>query len=182
MTISRLSSLILYKWMGFSTEVTQPLPEKCIIALAPHTSNWDFIIGILYSRAEAFESHFLIKKDWFFWPMGPIMRRLGGVPVYRDKRLHTTDLIAQKAIHLPSFRVCITPEGTRKANSQWKKGFYYIALKGGMPILLYGLDYARKRIVCTRTFIPTGDVERDMQEIKQYYKTFKGKHPKRFAL
>lgn len=180
--IGRLSSIVLYRWMGYQLQVTQDVPRKCIIALAPHTSNWDFVMGILYSRAEGLKSSFLIKKDWFFWPVGPVMRRLGGIPVYRDKRLHTTDLIARQARQASSFRLCITPEGTRKANAEWKKGFYYIALKSGIPILLYGLDYERKRIVCTRTFHPTGDVEADMHEIKQYYRKFKGKHPKRFAL
>ena len=180
--IARLSSVVLYRWMGYQKQVTETVPRKCIIALASHTSNWDFIMGILYSRAEGLESRFLIKKDWFFWPMGPIMRRLGGIPVYRDKKSRTTDRIARQALDASSFRLCITPEGTRKANAQWKLGFYYIALKSKMPILLYGLDYESKKIVCTRTFHPTADVEADMQALKQYYWNFRGKHPRRFAL
>lgn len=168
--------------MGYKTQVTVQRPSKYIIALAPHTSNWDFIIGHLYLWAEGFRCSFLIKKEWFFWPMCYVMRQLDGIPVYRTKSQGSTDIIAQQAIQSDTFRLCITPEGTRKRNPEWKKGFYYIALKANLPILLYGLDYKRKLIVCTKEFHPTGDYEKDIQEIKDFYKDFKGKYPEKFAI
>lgn len=171
---------ILFDWMGFREEIDQPMPEKCIIALAPHTSNWDFVVGNLYSRAKGQPCAFLMKKEWFFWPMGIFMRRLGGIPVYRNKRMRATDVIAEQAKAATHFRLCITPEGTRKANAEWKQGFYYIALKAGIPILLYGLDFGQKRIVCTKTVVPNGDIETQMAEIKAYFKNFTGKHPHKF--
>jgi len=173
---------ILFGWLHFKEIVTEPLPDKCIIALAPHTSNWDFIIGNLYSRAKNFRCDFLMKKEWFFWPMGILMRRLGGIPVYRNKQLRSTDIIAEQARNSRKFRLCITPEGTRKAQSEWKKGFYYIALKAEIPILLYGLDFAKREIVCTKTIIPNGDIDAQMQEIKTYYTHFKGLHPDQFIV
>jgi 1-acyl-sn-glycerol-3-phosphate acyltransferase len=91
-----------------------------------------------------------------------------------------TDIAAKQAKERQTFRLCITPEGTRKPVKDWKKGFYYIALKADLPILLYGLDYEQKLIKCTRTFTPTGDVDKDMSEIKQYFKDFKGRHPEKF--
>ena len=78
-------------------------------------------------------------------------------------------------------RLCNTPEGTRSPNADWKKGFYYIALGAKIPILLYGVDYEKKQIVCTQTFIPSGDIECDMPLIKDYFKSFKGKKPENFA-
>jgi 1-acyl-sn-glycerol-3-phosphate acyltransferase len=123
-----------------------------------------------------------MKKEWFFWPLGNLMHKLGGIPVYRSKKTGLTDIVAEKAKEMDTFRLCITPEGTRKANKEWKKGFYYIALKANIPILLYGLDYKRKLIKCSRTFIPTGNVEKDMEEIKQYFTEFEGKHPERFII
>jgi 1-acyl-sn-glycerol-3-phosphate acyltransferase len=168
--------------MGFREEVSEPFPAKYIIALAPHTSNWDFIIGMLFCRAKDFNCNFLMKKEWFFWPLGNLMHKLGGIPVYRSKKTGLTDIVAEKAKEMDTFRLCITPEGTRKANKEWKKGFYYIALKANIPILLYGLDYKRKLIKCSRTFIPTGNVEKDMEEIKQYFTEFEGKHPERFII
>ena len=173
---------ILFDWMGFREEVSEPFPAKYIIALAPHTSNWDFIIGMLFCRAKDFNCNFLMKKEWFFWPLGNLMHKLGGIPVYRSKKTGLTDIVAEKAKEMDTFRLCITPEGTRKANKDWKKGFYYIALKANIPILLYGLDYKRKLIKCSRTFIPTGNVEKDMEEIKQYFTEFEGKHPERFII
>jgi 1-acyl-sn-glycerol-3-phosphate acyltransferase len=168
--------------MGFREEISEPFPAKYIIALAPHTSNWDFIIGMLFCRAKDFNCNFLMKKEWFFWPLGKLMHKLGGIPVYRSKKTGLTDIVAEKAKEMDTFRLCITPEGTRKANKEWKKGFYYIALKANIPILLYGLDYKRKLIKCSRTFIPTGNVEKDMEEIKQYFTEFEGKHPERFII
>ena len=168
--------------MGWTAEVTEPHPDKFIICLAPHTSNWDFLIGQLYSRSTGMKSNFLMKKEWFFCPLGILFRRMGGIPVWRSKHTSMTDNLAETARRLPAFKLCITPEGTRSRNPEWKKGFYFIAQKAGIPILLYGVDYEQRRIVCTKTIIPNGDVEGQMHEIKQYFKDFKGKHPENFAI
>ena len=168
--------------MGWTKDITVAHPDKYIICLAPHTSNWDFILGQLYSRAEGLRINYLMKKEWFFWPLGQIFRKTGGIPVYRDKKTSMTDNLAETAKRSESFRLCITPEGTRSRNPDWRKGFYFIALKAGLPILLYGLDFDRKLIQCTKCIMPTGDVEKDMQEIKQYFADYKGKHPENFAI
>lgn len=172
---------MLYKHMGWTAHVTAAHPEKCIICLAPHTSNWDFVLGQLYVGARGMRSNFLMKKEWFFWPLGPIFRKLGGIPVYRQKHTSMTDAMADTARTSNEFILCITPEGTRSPNAEWKKGFYFIALKAGIPILLYAIDYERRYIECTRTIIPNGDVEEQMLQIKRYYKGFKGKYPENFA-
>jgi 1-acyl-sn-glycerol-3-phosphate acyltransferase len=168
--------------MGWTTEVTEDHPDKYIICLAPHTSNWDFILGQLYVGAEGIKSNFLMKKEWFFWPLGPIFRHLGGIPVFRQKKSSMTDAMAETAKAAQSFHLCITPEGTRKRVEDWKKGFYFIAKDAGIPILLYGMDYERKLIQCTKTIIPSGDIEQDMREIKLYFKDFKGKKPENFTI
>lgn len=168
--------------MGWTAEVTEDHPEKFIICLAPHTSNWDFILGLLYSRAKGMKINFLMKKEWFFWPLGPIFKSLGGIPVYRQKKTSMTDAMAEAAKNADTFRLCITPEGTRSKTEEWKKGFYFIALKARLPILLYGVDYEKKLIRCTKTVIPMGDLERDMREIKLYFKDFKGKKPDNFTI
>lgn len=174
-------SFLLFKVMGWKVNVTVPLGKKYIIALAPHTSNFDFILGVLYSRAERIRCDFLMKKEWFFWPMGILMRKLGGVPVYRSKKMSMTDQLAQIARERGSFHLCITPEGTRSRTEEWKKGFYYIALKADLPILLYGLDYESKTIQCTKMIVPDGNIEEQMKEIKTYFRNFKGKHPEKFT-
>jgi len=178
----KLCRWLLYKRMGWTLEVNQPHPRKYIICLAPHTSNWDFILGQLYNTAEGLTTNFLMKKEWFFWPLGVLFRHLGGIPVCRQKHTSMTDSLAQAALAAPTFRLCITPEGTRSRVEEWKRGFYFIALKAQLPVLLYGLDYVHKKIVCTKTIIPSGDVDGDMREIKLYFKDFNGKYPENFSV
>ena len=173
---------LLYKQLGWSIDVTQEHPSKYIICLAPHTSNWDFLIGQLYSGAEGLKSNFLMKKEWFFWPLGPIFRSLGGIPVFRSKKTSMTDNLAEAARKAEKFMLCITPEGTRSPNPEWKRGFYYIAQKAEIPILLYGVDYEQKLIRCTKTIVPNGDIDTQMRDIKLYFKDFKGKKPENFTI
>ena len=172
---------LLYKKLGWTKCVTVAHPDKFIICLAPHTSNWDFIIGQLYAQAEGFKINFLMKREWFFWPLGVIFKSLGGIPVWRSKHTSMTDNLAETAKTKDSFKLCITPEGTRSPNTEWKKGFYFIALKAEIPILLYGVDYEKKKIVCTDSFTPSGNIDEDMPKIKSYFKDFKGKKPETFA-
>ncbi len=179
--IQKLCRFLLFKAMGWKAVVNVPMGDKYIIALAPHTSNFDFILGLLYSRAMGFRSDFLMKKEWFFWPLGILMRKLGGIPVYRSRKMSMTDHLAETARQRATFHLCITPEGTRSRTEEWKKGFYYIALKAGLPILLYGVDYPSKTIRCTKSILPDGDFDRQMTEIKTYFKDFRGRHPERFA-
>ena len=92
------------------------------------------------------------------------------------------DNLAETAKQEDIFPICITPERTRSLNPEWKKGFYYIAQKAGIPILLYGVDYEKRHIQCTKTIIPNGDIETQMREIKLYFKDFKGKCPEKFTI
>ncbi len=180
--LKHFCSWLLYKCMGWSTNVTVERPDKYIIALAPHTSNWDFVLGQLYASAEGMKINFLMKKEWFFWPLGPIFRRMGGIPVWRSKHTSLTDRLADEARNAKTFALCITPEGTRSLNPDWKLGFYYIAKKAGVPILLYGVDYEKKLIQCTKEIVPSGDDDKNIRDVKLYFKDFKGKHPERFTV
>ena len=173
---------ILYKKLGWKTEITVSHPNKYIICLAPHTSNWDLFLGEAYIKAEGLKSNFLMKKEWFFWPLGPIFRKMGGIPVYRSKHSRMTDALADAARNADHFALCITPEGTRSQNSDWKKGFYWIAKEAGIPILLYAADYEKKVIRCTKQIIPNGNIDDQMKEIKEYYVGCKGKHPENFVM
>lgn len=180
--IQQISKYILYNLLGWKKRVTVDHPNKYIICIAPHTSNWDFLIGQLYAKAEGIKANFLMKKEWFFWPLGPIFKAMGGIPVWRSKSCSMTDNLAEQAKKMETFHLSITPEGTRSLNPEWKKGAYYIALKAQIPLLLYGVDYEKREIVCTKSFIPTGDIDNEMRELKLYYKDFKGKHPELFTI
>ena len=173
---------LIFRKMGWQVEMTVPYRDKCIICVAPHTSNWDFIIAELYYHSIGRTAGFLMKKEWFFWPMGVLFRSMGGIPVERSRHVSLTDRVAEAAIKAERFELAVTPEGTRSLVTKWKRGFYFIALKAGLPIQLYAIDYKRKRIVCTQELVPSGDVEADMRLIMDYYRPYEGKYPGKFAV
>lgn len=177
-----ICGFIYYKVLGWKTQVTTPDPAKYIICAAPHTSNWDLFIGKLFYGAIGRETGFMMKKEWFFWPLGPIFRWMGGIPVDRGRRTSLVDQVIKIAKESKIFHLAITPEGTRKATANWKKGFYHIAMGAGIPIMLIGIDYTKKCIYSEKMITPCGDLEKDMREIKLYYKDFKGKNPKNFTI
>ena len=173
---------LIFRKMGWQVEMTVPYRDKCIICVAPHTSNWDFIIAELYYHSIGRTAGFLMKKEWFFWPMGVLFRSMGGIPVERSRHVSLTDRVAEAAIKAERFELAVTPEGTRSLVTKWKRGFYFIALKAGLPIQLYAIDYKNNRIVCTKELVPSGDVEADMRLIMDYYRPYEGKYPGKFAV
>ena len=173
---------LIFRKMGWQVEMTVPYRDKCIICVAPHTSNWDFIIAELYYHSIGRTAGFLMKKERFFWPMGVLFRSMGGIPVERSRHVSLTDRVAEAAIKAERFELAVTPEGTRSLATKWKRGFYFIALKAGLPIQLYAIDYKNKRIVCTKELVPSGDVEADMRLIMDYYRPYEGKYPGKFAV
>jgi len=175
-----LYRFIYFRILKWKAEVPVPLSEKCIVCAAPHTTNYDLIIGKLFYGTMGRKCSFMIKKEWFFFPMGYIFRAIGGIPVERNKKTSLTQQMVKRFNATNYFNLAITPEGTRKATSRWKKGFYYIALKANVPIVLIGIDYSLKVIKAGKIIIPTGDYDKDLIEIKNYFKTFKGKHPENF--
>lgn len=177
-----LYSFIYYRLLGWKTNVTVPDYDKCVICAAPHTSNWDLFIGKLFYGAIGRKTSFMMKKEWFFFPLGLIFKAVGGIPVNRGRKSSLVDQMSEKIASCKRFHLAITPEGTRKANPNWKKGFYYIALKAQVPIVLIGIDYPSKTISATKAMMPTGDIEKDMREIKLHFKNFRGKNPDNFDI
>jgi len=173
---------IYYRILGWKSNVTVPDYDKCVISAAPHTSNWDLFIGKLFYGAIGRKTKFMMKKEWFFFPLGLIFKAVGGIPVDRKRKTSLVDQMTEQFAKRKKFCLAITPEGTRKANPNWKKGLYFIALKAQVPIVLIGIDYSTKTISATKVVMPTGDMEKDMREIKLYYKDFQGKNPENFAL
>ena len=168
--------------LGWRVTVTEPDYPKCVVCVAPHTSNWDLFLGKLAYGSIGRRAGFLMKREWFFFPLNLLWRCMGGVPVDRRASTSLTDQIADRFARSEHLNIAITPEGTRKANSNWKLGFYYIALKAQVPVALAYIDYAEKCIGLTKTVFPSGDIEKDMAEIKDYYRGRQGRHPENFTL
>lgn len=154
---------------------------KCVICVAPHTSNWDFIIGKLFYTSIDCHAGFLIKKDWFFFPFNLLFDAMGGVPVDRGKRTSVTDQMVEVFAKRDRFQLAITPEGTRKRAKEWKKGFYYIALKSNVPILMAYFDYKKKEAGIKGVFYPTGDTDKDIRAIRELYRGITACHPENFV-
>lgn len=179
--MKKLCSFIL-KRLNWKIEGNTNLPDKCILCVAPHTSNWDLILGKIIYATIGENAYFLIKKSWFFFPMNLIFNAIGGIPVDRSKKNSLTDSLAEEFSKHKEFHLAITPEGTRKNAGDWKKGFYYIALAAKVPIVIVVFDYGRKVADFKDVFYPTGDIENDLIKIKEYYKGAQGKHPEKFTI
>ena len=153
--------------------------EKIIVAVAPHTSNWDLPYGLAIARLLGIKIAWLGKHTIFWWPLGPILRALGGVPVRRD---HPDELVAQivRAFdEAETLSLAITPEGTRSHTPYWKSGFYRIAKAAGVPIQLGFIDYARKRGGLGPAITPSDDVRADMDEIRAFFADKVGRYPEK---
>ncbi|MDE6042210.1 MAG: 1-acyl-sn-glycerol-3-phosphate acyltransferase [Muribaculaceae bacterium] len=172
----------ILKLAGWKVSVTVPDMPKCIYCVAPHTSNVDFLLGELAIRSVGRSAGFLMKKSWFFWPLGPIFRAMGGVPV--DRRPGSPSLVDALIDRFSSsseLRLAITPEGTRSRTTRWHTGFLRIAMAAHVPIVLGVLDFGSKTIMLNDTYAPTGDIDADIRAIKRYYSPYQGKYPEKFT-
>lgn len=176
-TVLRWIALMLYKCSGWKTEGTQPDFSKYVIIAAPHTSNWDFFYTVCVAFIYRLKPQMMMKADWFFWPMGSLLRWLGAIPVDRTK---SNNVVSQS---ITAFSQCdemvlvVPPSGTRQKVLYWKTGFYHIAHGAGVPIALGFLDYQRRVGGFGPTVKPTGDIDCDMTVIRRFYADITGKHP-----
>ncbi len=172
---------IMMTWFGLSGwKAVGVLPKgrKFVVIGAPHTSNWDFP----YMLAIALYWRIPVKwlgKDALFKPavVGVIMRKLGGIAIDRSKKNNVVGQLAARFSQTDELVLVVPPEGTRGQTKYWKSGFYHIAHQAKVPLLLCFLDYDKKAGGAEREFMPTGDYEADMVEIKAFYNTVKGKFP-----
>jgi 1-acyl-sn-glycerol-3-phosphate acyltransferase len=153
------------------------LPDKYVFIAIPHTSGWDFPLGILVRSALGWDVKYIGKDSLFRPPLGWLMRWLGGYPVDRSRRNNYVEAVADIFRSKSAFAICIAPEGTRKKVTELKTGFYYIALAAQVPIVMGKLDWGKKEVAISQPFTPSGDKETDFNFILNYYKGAKGRHP-----
>ncbi len=174
--------IFFLKLSGWKFVRTVPEVDKSVVCVAPHTSNWDFILSKLaYSATGKAAPRFFMKKEWFFFPLGILLRAMGGIAVDRSKNKSLTEQVAAEFENHDVFHIGVTPEGTRKPVKKWRKGFYQIAVKAGVPIQLAYLDYKKKECGITKIFEPTGDEDADIIEIRRFYNNVFGRFPERFV-
>ncbi|WP_029904298.1 1-acyl-sn-glycerol-3-phosphate acyltransferase [Prevotella sp. 10(H)] len=179
--MKKICNFILRR-IGWRITGLTDLPNKSVICVAPHTSNWDLLLGLVVYKAMGRKASFLIKKEWFFFPMNLIFKSLGGIPVNRTRKTSLTEQMSEIYANRDNFQLAITPEATRKRNPEWRKGFYFIALAANVPIVIVAIDYGKKEVDFKKILMPTGDADADIEEIKASYIGVTAKHPENFAL
>jgi 1-acyl-sn-glycerol-3-phosphate acyltransferase len=174
--LKALSRFIL-SILGWQLEAKLPIEKKYVIIGALHTSNWDFPIGILGMWALGLKASWVGKHTLFRGPLGPIFKRMGGIPVDRTLQTGFIHRIAELYKTRDQMALTIAAEGTRSKTEHWKTGFYYIAVEAGVPIALGYLDWGNKKLGIGATLYPTGDIHRDFATIGEFYKDKTGLRP-----
>ncbi|MDE7381625.1 MAG: 1-acyl-sn-glycerol-3-phosphate acyltransferase [Muribaculaceae bacterium] len=170
---------------GWKTDISAPYRNKCVICVAPHTSNWDFIIGLAAYKSLGRNANFLMKEFWFFFPLNFILKGLGGIPVPRKKKgAKLTEVVINKFRTSEYCNLAVTPEGTRSKQTEWKTGFLYIATEADVPIQLGVIDFKNKEVIIRDEYFPTGNIESDMKAIKAFYadKSSAARYPEKFSI
>ncbi|WP_372732478.1 lysophospholipid acyltransferase family protein [Novosphingobium sp.] len=175
----RKALVTFYRLRGWKAHGAPPVDGRCVIIAAPHTSNWDFLYFIGLTEDIGIQPHFMAKDSLFRWPMGKFMRDMGGVPVVRSSRQNVVDTMAAEFARRDRFMLTIAPEGTRGKVGQWRTGFYHIAMKAGVPLVVGMMDYGTKTGGLGPAIWPTGDYDADMAKIFEFYQTVTPKHPSR---
>jgi 1-acyl-sn-glycerol-3-phosphate acyltransferase len=168
------------RMMGFRVVGGVPDLKQFVIAGAPHTSNWDFVLAMSLLFALGLRVNWIGKKTLFRPPMGWVMRWLGGVPTDRAKR---EGLVQQVVNHFKAnerFAIGLSPEGTRRLETEWKSGFYRIAQGANVPIVLAKLDFGRREVSLENFGVPSGDWDRDLEEIRNRFRGATGLRPELF--
>lgn len=176
---TKLATIIL-RLFGWRVAGRIPNLSKVVVIGAPHTSNWDWILVMLAAYTLDIRISWLGKHTAFESPLGGMFRYFGGIPVDRRAAHGLVEQCVERLEQAKELALCITPEGTRSKVGEWKKGFYHIASQANVPILLASFDYGRKVIGFGPTIYPSGDLEKELQEIKTLYSTVQAKRPKEF--
>ncbi|MDH5612000.1 MAG: 1-acyl-sn-glycerol-3-phosphate acyltransferase [Gammaproteobacteria bacterium] len=162
---------------GWNVTGQLPPDKKFVLIGAPHTSNWDFFLGLATIFIFRLKARWLAKDTIFIWPIGVLLRALGGIAIDRQ---HPHGVVGQMVNSLTQSNrqvILLAPSGTRKKMPHWRSGFYQIALQANVPIVCGYVDFKNKEVNLGLVLLPTGDVKKDMVRIREYYKDVHAKYP-----
>ena len=178
---SRALAQRVMRLFGWDIEGEPPSLPKFVIIVAPHTSNWDFPIGLLAMFTFGLQMNWLGKHSIFFFPVAPILRWLGGEPVDRSAAHGTVGAAIERFQHRTQWVLGISPEGTRRLTDRWKTGFYRIAVGAGVPIVPAWIDYRRRRLGLGAPIWPSRDEAADLAKLGALFNKEMAKYPERYA-
>jgi len=177
---NRLSGMLarsVLHGLSWRLELNPPLTQKFVLIGAPHTSNLDFVFMLLLVYATGLKLHWVGKHTIFKGPFGWLMRRLGGIPVDRRTNNRFVEQMIQVFDQRQRLILVIAPEGTRGKSQYWRTGFYHIAQGAGVPIVLGYIDYRHKVLGIGPSMLPSGDIDRDFSQIREFYASKTGRRP-----
>jgi 1-acyl-sn-glycerol-3-phosphate acyltransferase len=178
-TLAHTIARFILRLAGWRTQVIPPRTSRYVLIGAPHTSNWDFVLVLLLMSAENIPIRLMGKDTLFRGPMGVFMRSLGAIPVNRREKTNLVDQIAAKFDEYEELIIGISTEGTRNKTTYWRTGFYYIALKAEVPIVMAYFDYENKVCGLGPSIKPTGDLQADFEIVRDFYTGIVGKYPQK---
>ncbi|HJW06655.1 MAG TPA: lysophospholipid acyltransferase family protein [Rhodanobacter sp.] len=161
---------------GWSLAGEFPDVPKLVLIAAPHSSWWDGVWGLLIKVAIGADVHFMGKRELFFWPLGSLLRRLGGMAIDRGSAQGVVGQMIDQFRQREKLWLGIAPEGTRKPVQRWKSGFWRIAREAGVPIFPVAFHYPDKTIRLGPLFDTSADMEADLARLRSFYAPFRGKH------
>lgn len=178
--VRAICKLLLYLMGWKSTGVFPYHLKKYVVIVAPHTSGWDFVIGVLFRKALRLEkAKYLGKMELFKPPFGFLFRWLGGFPVDRSQHKNMVDEVVKIFDAHEEFGIALSPEGTRTRVDKLKTGFYNIAKKANVPIVMVGLDFEHKRVILSEPFNTSENQDADVEHILKFFRPIKGKYPEK---
>jgi len=170
----------IYAWLfGWKVIGEQPKEPKAIGIIAPHTSNWDVLLMFIMANSMRLKSNWLAKDSLLKPPFGPLFRALGAIPVDRSSSQNVVDQVVDIFAHTDQLYLAIAPEGTRRKTDHWRTGFYWMALKAQVPVVLMYIDYAKKEVGFGDIVYVTGDIEADFERFRAFYAQVTPRHPAR---
>lgn len=169
----------ILRTLGWTLSYDDPGTRRYVLIAAPHTSNWDFPLGLLAGWGMGLNANWMGKHTLFKGILGPFARALGGIPVYRDNASDVIEQMADRFAEADHLVLGIAPEGTRKFQAHWKSGFWHIARAAKVPIVMACLDYGNKEVAVGGAFQPSDDREADFEIIRAYFAGRRGMHPEK---
>lgn len=165
------------RMLGWRLTGEVPDRNKVLFVVAPHTSNWDWVIGMFALLGVGFKITYMVKHSLFFWPLGKIIRATGGEPVVRSDAGDVVDQLVQQFENHEVLYYGLAPEGTRSKVERWKTGFLRVAQRTQLSLVLVSFDYTKKEINIGPEYQPVGDIDKDIQAVMQYFSQFRGRNP-----
>jgi 1-acyl-sn-glycerol-3-phosphate acyltransferase len=173
----RRAALWLLAVFGWRNVLVWPPEPKGVIIVYPHTSNWDFIVGMLFKIGHGLPANWIGKAEMFPKPFKGLLEWLGGIPLDRSRTTGFLDAMVQEYRRRDWMWVAIAPEGTRSHADHLKSGFYQIAVAAGVPVALGYIDYGSRTVGIDTYLHMTGDRDADLERIRAFYATKRGRHP-----